>query len=367
MKSHKKSKKQARQLKRAQQLRLKMHIKWAKFTALASVLAASAVAVLLLWPQPTASFATNTDYPAKMRTAYSQVVASVHALEKRQHALHYQVVSSAELNKQLSLVELDAASGQYVSANHDIAALGQAVANWNLEISGGSTWVMAHDASVQSGINLPILLYHYPPPNFEQQLDHLAQAGYTTIDLDQAAAGMHGGPLPPKPVVITFDDGFAAQMSAFESLKRHNMKATFYIIDGGVASNWCIGAGRRYNDPLQPASGCGDAYMNWDQIRELDRSGLITIGGHTVNHRNLATLSDVDQRYEIITGKAILEEQLGHVVRHFAYPYGTYNPDSIAIAREAGYATAVTVQPGLVQGSGSEFTLSRVRDAMLLP
>jgi peptidoglycan/xylan/chitin deacetylase (PgdA/CDA1 family) len=222
-------------------------------------------------------------------------------------------------------------------------------------------------AASASGVRLSILLYHYPPPNFDAQLVHLEEAGYTVIDLDQALAGLRGEPLPAKPVVITFDDGFSDQMSAFEILKRHNMKATFYVIVGGENSRWCLGAGRRYGDPLQPAGGCGDNYLNWDQVRTLDRSGLITIGGHTINHRNLATLSEPDQRFEIESGKELLEAQLGHSIRHFAYPYGQYNATSITIAQQAGYLTAVTTAPGVDQPTGSAFTLRRERNALMLP
>lgn len=214
---------------------------------------------------------------------------------------------------------------------------------------------------------IPIVMYHNTPPNFEDQLVYLEQRGYTAIDLDQALAGLRGRTLPAKPVVLTFDDGYADQMAAFGVLKRHNMRATFYIIGGGEASLWCIGAGRRYHDPLQPPAGCGDAYMNWDQVRELDRSGLITIGGHTVNHRDLAGLTADEQRLEIVTGKKMLEEQLGHGVRHFAYPYGIYTEETVGIVRAAGYVTAVTTETGEYQPGGAPLTLHRMRDAMGLP
>lgn len=217
------------------------------------------------------------------------------------------------------------------------------------------------------GAVIPIVMYHNTPANFEDQLVHLEQRGYTVIDLDQALAGMRGKALPAKPVVLTFDDGFADQMTAFEILKRRNTKATFYLIASGEASLWCIGVDRRYGDPLQPPEGCGDAYLNWDQVRELDRSGLITIGAHTVNHRDLAALAADQQRLEIATGKRMLEARLGHVVRHFAYPYGSYNAEATQLVREAGYATAVTTEAGEYQPGGTALTLHRTRDAMALP
>lgn len=220
---------------------------------------------------------------------------------------------------------------------------------------------------ISGGVQLPILIYHEPPANFEQQIQHLVAAGYTTITMDQATAGLNGGSLPAKPVVITFDDGFSSQLSAFRLLQKYNFKATFYIITSGEASRWCLGSGRHYNDPIQPPGGCGDSYMSWDEVRTLDRSGLIEIGGHTVNHRNLASLPADDQRYEILGGKQQLEAQIGHTIRSLAYPYGAYNALSVQIAREAGYTNAVTTQTGTQQTAGGIMTLRRVRDAMLLP
>jgi peptidoglycan/xylan/chitin deacetylase (PgdA/CDA1 family) len=246
--------------------------------------------------------------------------------------------------------------------------------------SGTATWLSVPRAAGDDGqyqlppsvpvlapVFLPVLFYHFTPPDFEQQLKYLQGRGYMVIDMDQAMAGMRGEWLPPKPVVITFDDGFEDQMQAAEILKQFHMKATFYIIDGGPASNWCIGAGRQYHLESQPPEGCGDAYLTWDQVRALDRSGLITIGGHTINHPNLAAETRDEQWHEISDGKIQLEKQLGHAVKHFAYPYGSYDSSTVRLVRQAGYKTAVTTQPEQYQGAGSVYTLGRTRDAFELP
>jgi peptidoglycan/xylan/chitin deacetylase (PgdA/CDA1 family) len=138
------------------------------------------------------------------------------------------------------------------------------------------------------------------------------------------------------------------------------MKATFYIIDGGQESKWCIGASRRPQN-------CGDAYLTWDQVRELDRSGLITIGSHTVDHISLAAASEADQRFQIFEGKSELEAQLGHVVKHFAYPYGTFTATTISLVEQAGFATAVSTQPGETQTLNTIYSLHRVREIRALP
>ena len=217
-------------------------------------------------------------------------------------------------------------------------------------------------------LQVPIVIYHHTPSDFEQQLQYLQAHHYNAINPDQlAAALLSHAALPSKPILITFDDGFADQMQAFSLLQKYGMSATFYIIDGGPNSQWCIGANRRYNDPSQPPGGCGDAYLNWDQVRQLDQSGLITIGSHTIDHPDLATMSADQQSYEIIQGKAQLEAQLGHAVHSFAYPYGSYNATTLSLVRQAGFTTAVTTLPGTLQSASGIDELFRIRVVTNLP
>lgn len=208
---------------------------------------------------------------------------------------------------------------------------------------------------------VPILMYHKTPADFESQLQDLAAKGYTTITLDELAGAFYAGlALPAKPVVITYDDGFSDQMTAFALLRKYNMKATYYIINGGPGSQYCIGSNRR------PAP-CGDAYLSWDEVRTLDKSGLITIAAHTVDHANLAGLSEADRLYQMRQSKLELEAQLGHPVHHLAYPYGAFSPEVIASAQAAGFVTAVSTIAGTDQALSNVFALKRVRDTYSLP
>lgn len=223
------------------------------------------------------------------------------------------------------------------------------------------------NGNLNTSVFMPILYYHTTPVDFDAQLTYLENHGYNVISMDTAIAGLAGGALPVRPVVITFDDGFADQMNAFALLQAHKMPATFYIINGSAGSSWCIGAGRRYNDPLQPARGCGDTYLTWDQVRDLDASGLITIGGHTLDHANLPTLSADDQYREIADSKAGIEHEIGHPIYHFAYPYGSFDGGTIAEVQRAGYLSAVSTAVGTQQTSGNRYQLVRIRNAMSLP
>ncbi len=213
-------------------------------------------------------------------------------------------------------------------------------------------------------IHVPILIFHHTPSDFEAQLNTLQAKSYTTIDMGQLSAALSGqGNLPAKPVVITFDDGFADQIQAYALLAKYQMKATFYIITSGSLSQWCIGAGRTYTQ-VKP---CGDAYLSWEQIKQLDKSGLITIGAHTTDHLNLAENTPATDRFEILGSKAELESILGHSVTTFAYPYGLYNQNVVDIVREAGFSTAVTTQANLPETAANALTLPRVREVKNLP
>ena len=230
-----------------------------------------------------------------------------------------------------------------------------------------STLAGLSGAASAAGVYLPILYYHHPPADFDAQLTYLEAHGYQVITMDDAIAGLHDGVLPSRAVTITFDDGFSDQMEAFAILQRHHMPATFYIINGSAGSNWCIGAGRKYHLPSQPAGGCGDDYLTWSQVKQLDESGLISIGGHTLDHANLPALAADEQYREIHDSKVELETLLGHPIYHFAYPYGSFTALTSAQVERAGYASAVSTIAGTEQYYTGRYALQRIRNAFDLP
>ncbi|MHB2265567.1 polysaccharide deacetylase family protein [Aliihoeflea sp. PC F10.4] len=94
------------------------------------------------------------------------------------------------------------------------------------------------------------------------------------------------------------------------------------------------------------------AFMSWDQIVEIDRHPLGTIGAHTVHHYNLARLEEETARLEMRNSADILEKRLGHRPVHFAYPYGyaaAVGAREVKLAREEGFRTAVTTRHGTIQ------------------
>lgn len=215
-------------------------------------------------------------------------------------------------------------------------------------------------ASVSSA-QVPILIYHKPPADFDAQMAALKNKGYTTVSMGEVANYFAGrSKLPSKPVVVTFDDGFYAQYDAIPVLQKYNMKATFYLIVGGQLSNYCIGL-------LRNNFSCGDAYFNIANIRNILPSGIIEIGSHTIDHPNLASMSEAEQWFQISTSKTFLENTFGKPVTTFAYPYGAYNGTTLTLISRAGYKTAVTTNPGIIQHPSQPYLLNRVRDTYSLP
>ena len=224
-------------------------------------------------------------------------------------------------NYSLAFFEIDIYSEKL---SDDLTSLNAKIAQAEVDrIKALKAYKQEAPQAVDKTIQVPILLYHKTPGNFAAQLDALVAKGYTTISMAQLENYFDGlGQLPAKPVVITFDDGFSDQSAAFSLLLQKNMKATFYIVVGGEKSGWCIGAMRRPQN-------CGDSYLDWAQIREMTKTGLIEIGAHTINHANLASLSPADQTKEILDSKTIIENELGVKITTFAYPYGRYNQATI--------------------------------------
>jgi peptidoglycan/xylan/chitin deacetylase (PgdA/CDA1 family) len=206
---------------------------------------------------------------------------------------------------------------------------------------------------------IPILMYHYVrvvtdpkdtvginlsvrPELFAQQMQYLADNGYTTLTMGEVHAILAGQlPLPERPIALTFDDGYRDfYTAAWPVLKRHGFKATNYVVSGYIG--W-------------------DAYLTWDMIKELDASGLVEIGAHTVVHGDLRSFSPERRWREIAESRAVLEQGIGKPVTAFCYPAGKYNADVVAQVRRAGYLTATTVEYGTRQNLQWAYELPRVR------
>jgi peptidoglycan/xylan/chitin deacetylase (PgdA/CDA1 family) len=156
---------------------------------------------------------------------------------------------------------------------------------------------------------------------------------YNIISIADARACLfEGKPVPPRAIVLTFDDGCENfREHAWPVLRRYNFPATMFVIPGmlGGTTAWMDGAAGR--TPLMDAA----------TVRELRREGL-GIGSHTLNHVRLAQCAPAVAREEVFTSKAKLEDLLGEPVADFCYPYGDYNAGVAQMVAEAGYKTGLT-------------------------
>lgn len=190
---------------------------------------------------------------------------------------------------------------------------------------------------------VPVLMFHdvgyigvkeYSDANFifkdnlERKLNILIDNGYTTITTkDLYDNWAYGKELPEKPVLLTFDDGYASHFTFVKNLlTRLKVKGTFYIIQDRLSM-------KTYSRDL-------------DGLKALYESGQ-EIGVHTYSHPDFTNLSYDEIYKEVKTCKDFLETELGIEVDTFSYPYGSYNDDAIKVIKDLGFKTAVTTREGL--------------------
>jgi len=206
-------------------------------------------------------------------------------------------------------------------------------------------------------ISVPILMYHYiannpnskdtqrdalsvSPDKFEAQLDYLNKNGYTTISLDTLYGIFHGQvSAPVKPVILTIDDGYDNFFTiAYPILRKYNIHVVSFISTGLVGTGY---------------------YMNWNQIREIQSSGLVTFESHTITHPNLVSLGAKELERQLVESKNILQSQTGYPVNFIAYPYGASNKAIRAAAQKAGYVGGLGTWFG--KATGPSLSMPRIR------
>ncbi|MCZ7567659.1 MAG: polysaccharide deacetylase family protein [Ardenticatenaceae bacterium] len=221
------------------------------------------------------------------------------------------------------------------------------------------TPVPAPDGVFRS-LQVPILMYHYisdvppgadkyrrdlsvSPADFRTQLAWLRDNGYTSISLRELADALtDGAPLPAKPVVLTFDDGYAdSDTNAFPLLVEFGMRGTFFVLTDLVEE--------RNHD-----------YMTWEQLMAMQQAGM-EIGSHTRDHPSLPGKPAAFIVSEVQGSADKIAERLGRPPVAFSYPSGRYDLGVIHLVHEAGYRVAVTTEQGMTHTSGNLLTLKRIR------
>jgi peptidoglycan/xylan/chitin deacetylase (PgdA/CDA1 family) len=159
-------------------------------------------------------------------------------------------------------------------------------------------------------------------PDFRAQMSWLDREGYEAVTLEQVGdAWWRGGTLPPKPVVLSFDDGYRPQFTfALPELRRHGWAGLLNLKAEG-----------------------SDLYES--NVEAMIDAGW-ELASHTIDHSDLSTLSGADLEREVAGSRRILRREYGVPVKSFCYPAGRYDAETIAAVEAAGYTTATTEIPG---------------------
>lgn len=212
---------------------------------------------------------------------------------------------------------------------------------------------------------VPVLMYHrvceassaamrkftVTPLEFEAQLRWLARQGYTGLtvsDYVQRSQG-RGAPLPKRPVLLTFDDGFADfGAQAAPLLQAHGLPATLYVVGGlvGGTSRWLPGTDAEL--PLH----------DWDALGQLQAAG-IELGGHGMTHRALDGLSEAELAQEVGAPRQLMARHLGQAPDSFCYPFGFRSERVRRAVRAAGYQNACAVRYASSHTDADVFDIAR--------
>jgi peptidoglycan/xylan/chitin deacetylase (PgdA/CDA1 family) len=223
---------------------------------------------------------------------------------------------------------------------------------------------------VSRTVQVPILMYHHisnmptynlidfsltvTPGAFQKQLEYLKAHKYHSITFNQLFNALYfEAPLPSRPIILTFDDGYEdGYQFAYPLLKRYGFSGMFYIITGKVG--W-------------------QGQMSWSQMREMIANGM-QMGSHTIHHVDIGQVllnSPAQAAQELQVSQNLMQQHLGIAIQQFCYPSGepfrhgslSLQQAVIALVTASGYVGA-TNDPGMIgpmQSSLSPLVLLRTR------
>ena len=216
------------------------------------------------------------------------------------------------------------------------------VSNWVANISAqleAAQWPQVHERAQLARV--PVVMYHdvlaekevffdITPERLNADFRALKEKNLTPISLDQLVNHLRAGvPLPEKPVVLTFDDGYVGHYDyVYRLAKYYNYPVAFSIFTDKVDGNIV-----------------GRSTVDWEQVEEMAQDPLVTIVSHSVTHpRDLTDLSDSDLRYELEESKERLEKRLGIAIDYFTYPEGNHDERVVEATEAAGYTAALIMR-----------------------
>lgn len=212
---------------------------------------------------------------------------------------------------------------------------------------------------------IPVLVYHHllrdqenrffrhntaviTPEMFAEQMQYLYEHGYSTVTLQELEEYRDGKrKLPPKSIVITFDDGYLSNLYyAYPILKRYSFQAAIFLITENIRK--------------EPTAFHPDRldYISWPELAKYN--DVFSFEGHSHHfHRTFWGISYLvlHPKKEIIKDLLISQKLLPS--SYFAYPYGQYTPKTIHSIEETGYRMAFTIEPRRIHPGSNKWRLGR--------
>lgn len=212
-------------------------------------------------------------------------------------------------------------------------------------------------------VYLPIIMYHEVKPykagrdvilpwEFESDLKYLAENHYTTVTMsDLVNYVYHGIPLPEKPIVLSFDDGYLNNyVYVLPLLEKYHMKMVFSII------------GKNTDDFTRiPDKNLDYSHVTWSQLNEMLASGYVEVQNHSyslhkyssknVGCKQMSNETDEEYEFRLTADLGKLQEKIkqetGFTPNTFAYPYGSLSPNTDAVLKKMGFKSTLSCKYGL--------------------
>lgn len=177
------------------------------------------------------------------------------------------------------------------------------------------------------------------PEFLKQTIEAYHQQGHRFVSIDEACDIISKGQTNHPFVCLTFDDGYQDNYDiAYPILKQYEIPFAIYITTGFIDNRlpmwWYT------NEKLG---------ISTESLKALAADPLCTIGAHTVSHPKLDTLSFDEQKKEIEQSRLELETLLGHPIRHFSYPHGAYNADTLKNVNDCNYISSLRAWGGSIR------------------
>ncbi len=199
------------------------------------------------------------------------------------------------------------------------------------------TFPLLHESATKAKV--PIFMYHdilpqkkvffdVTPTELENHFQLIKSQQATPISLDQLIIHLRTGiPLPKKPILLSFDDGYGGHYEyVYPLLKKYNYPAVFSIATRYVGDN------------------TGRTHVSWEELKMMAANPLVTIASHSVSHpADLTKLSDEELVTEISESKRILESKLGIAINYFTYPAGKHDDKVKELVQKSGYIAALSM------------------------